>query len=113
MKVYISRRTHVKRGLRRLIPVVFMALLIGLFCAAVHSASRQSLIIQKEALTKALRHGAISTYALTGVYPESLEELLSSYHITYNPEQFLVEYVPMGSNLFPSIFVLPLRSDEQ
>ena len=61
-------------------------------------------------LTLALEGGAIRTYALTGQYPQSLDELLSDYHITYDSEKFVVEYVPNGSNLLPSISVLPVNA---
>ena len=61
-------------------------------------------------LSQALEGGAIRTYALTGRYPQSLDELLSDYHITYDSEKFVVEYVPNGSNLLPSISVLPVTA---
>ena len=59
-------------------------------------------------LEQALKNGAIRTYALTGTYPESLSQLLSDYHITYDKTKFVVEYVPNGSNLLPSISVIAL-----
>ena len=111
MRLFISKRTRIRRTLRRLVPVVLLALVTAVFCVAVQVVSRQSLTGQKEALERVLRQSAVNTYALTGAYPESLEELLSSYHITYNPEHFLVEYTPTGSNLFPGIFVLSLRGE--
>ena len=55
-----------------------------------------------------LESGAIRTYALKGQYPESLDELLNDYHITYDSSRFVIEYVPNGSNLLPSISVIPL-----
>ena len=39
-----------------------------------------------------------------------LDELLNDYHITYDSEKFVVEYVPNGSNLLPSISVLPVNA---
>ena len=41
---------------------------------------------------------------------QSLSELLTDYHITYDMEKFVVEYIPNGSNLLPSISVLPLKA---
>ena len=66
--------------------------------------------IQKEqsALLQTLENGAVRTYALKGQYPESLDELLSDYHIIYDSSRFVIEYVPNGSNLLPSISVIPL-----
>ena len=56
--------------------------------------------------------GGIRTYAMTGQYPQSLDELLNDYHITYDSDKFVVEYVPNSSNLLPSISVLILSSQK-
>ena len=76
-------------------------------------AFRETLVVLdgttgQNALEQALKNGAIRTYALTGTYPESLSQLLSDYHITYDKTKFVVEYVPNGSNLLPSISVIAL-----
>ena len=63
---------------------------------------------KQQALEQALEQGAIRTYALSGQYPQSLNELLEDYHITYDHSPFVVEYMPNGSNLLPSISVIPL-----
>ena len=55
-----------------------------------------------------MKYGAFRTYALSGTYRVSLSELLSDYHITYDKTKFVVEYVPNGSNLLPSISVIAL-----
>ena len=57
---------------------------------------------------KALKASAVRTYALTGEYPENLSQILRDYHITYDKSKFVVEYVPNGSNLLPSISVIAL-----
>lgn len=46
-----------------------------------------------------------------GQYPEP-GELLNDYHITYDSDKFVVEYVPNSSNLLPSISVLILSSQK-
>ena len=45
-------------------------------------------------------------YSLNGYYPESLEELVKEYGITYDSARFLVDYQPQGANLMPEITVL-------
>ena len=79
-----------------------------LFVAGVSSTSGQAVHKEQDALEQALKNGAIRTYALTGTYPESLSQLLLDYHITYDKTKFVVEYVPNGSNLLPSISVIAL-----
>ena len=63
-----------------------------------------------KAAEKTLKASAVRTYALTGEYPENLSQILRDYHITYDSEKFVVEYVPNGSNLLPSISVLPVNA---
>ena len=97
MELFESRRTKFLRAFFLLFPALLLVLSCTLFVAGVSSTSDQ-----------ALKNGAIRTYALTGTYPESLSQLLSDYHITYDKTKFVVEYVPNGSNLLPSISVIAL-----
>ena len=70
--------------------------------------SKDTLQKEQQLLEQSLKRGAVHTYALTGRYPESAEELIKDYHITYDSSRFVIEYVPNGSNLFPMISVIPL-----
>ena len=99
MELFESRRTKFLRAFFLLFP----ALLLVLSCT-----SGQAVRKEQDALEQALKNGAIRTYALTGTYPESLSQLLLDYHITYDKTKFVVEYVPNGSNLLPSISVIAL-----
>ena len=65
-------------------------------------------IFKKMNLTRkqALKNSAVRSYAMTGEYPEDLAQLLNDYHITYDKNRFIVEYIPNGSNLLPSISVI-------
>ena len=58
----------------------------------------------------ALRVLACEGVGADGTSFKCLDELLSDYHITYDSEKFVVEYVPNGSNLLPSISVLPVNA---
>ncbi|MDO5136343.1 MAG: hypothetical protein Q4D55_09840 [Eubacteriales bacterium] len=101
-----------KRFIRRLkffFPVLFLAAVCLIFFAGISRTSSDSLEKERTTLARAISGGAVRTYALTGAYPESLDSILEDYHITYDREKFLVEYVPNGANLLPSITVLLLR----
>ena len=88
---------------------LFLLLCIGLiFFIAIGRTSDATIQKEQSALLQTLENGAVRTYALKGQYPESLDELLSDYHITYDSSKFVIEYVPNGSNLLPSISVIPL-----
>ena len=108
MDLFESRRKKFFRSLQLLFPVILLVLVCSLFIAGVSRTSGQALQKEQDALEQALKNGAIRTYALTGTYPESLSQLLLDYHITYDKTKFVVEYVPNGSNLLPSISVIAL-----
>ena len=110
MELFESRRTKFLRAFFLLFPALLLVLSCTLFVAGVSSTSDQAVHKEQDALEQALKNGAIRTYALTGTYPESLSQLLSDYHITYDKTKFVVEYVPNGSNLLPSISVIALSS---
>ena len=110
MDIFETKGTHVKRIFRSLIPVLSAVILCYIFYLGIAHTQADSLEKEQITLTQALEGGAIRTYALTGRYPQSLDELLSDYHITYDSEKFVVEYVPNGSNLLPSISVLPVTA---
>ena len=108
MELFESRRKKFLRAFFLLFPVLLLVLSCILFVARVSSTSDQAVHKEQDALEQALKNGAIRTYALTGTYPESLSQLLFDYHITYDKTKFVVEYVPNGSNLLPSISVIAL-----
>ena len=105
--IFESRSKKAGRILRLFLPALLPLLFCAVFVVAVSRASDDTIAKEQATLSKALENGAVYTYALTGSYPESLSQLLSDYNITYDPDKFIVEYVPSGSNLFPMISVLP------
>ena len=103
MKLFESRKEKFFKTVLLLFPL-FLLLCIGLiFFIAIGRTSDATIQKEQSALLQALENGA-----LKGQYPESLDELLSDYHITYDSSKFVIEYVPNGSNLLPSISVIPL-----
>ena len=106
MDIFETRLIRVRRIFRFIVPILFAAVLCLIFYLGIARTQTDSLEKEQVTLTQALEGGAIRTYALTGQYPQSLDELLSDYHITYDSEK----YVPNGSNLLPSISVLPVNA---
>ncbi len=91
MELFESRRTKFLRAFFLLFfPALLLVLSCTLFVAGVSSTSDQAVHKEQDALEQALKNGAIRTYALTGTYPESLSQLLSDYHITYDKTKFVV-----------------------
>ena len=106
MELFESRRKKIFRGLLLLFPVFLLIFACILFVAGVSHTSGQALVKERDALEQALKNSAVRSYAMTGEYPEDLAQLLNDYHITYDKNRFIVEYIPNGSNLLPSISVI-------
>ena len=113
MKLFQSKEERIKSALKLIMPAAGLVLVILIFVLAIGAASDSSLSSQKASLERALTSGAVRTYALTGAYPQSLDELLETYRITYDKDKYIVEYVPQGANLVPSIFVIPLAGSKE
>ena len=108
MELFDSHRKKFLRKLGILLPLCFLVLISSIFLVSVNFASDETLHKEQKALEQALESGAIRSYALNGQYPESLEQLLNDYHITYDHSRFVVEYTPNGTNLLPYISVILL-----
>ena len=100
MDIFETRLIRVRRIFRFIVPILFAAVLCLIFYLGIARTQTDSLEKEQVTLTQALEGGAIRTYALTGQYPQSLDD----------SEKFVVEYVPNGSNLLPSISVLPVNA---
>lgn len=109
MHIFEKKRTKFQRYFKFWFPVFLLAVSCLAFLLGINFTSEEMLLKQQETLLQALQNGAVHTYSLEGRYPENLEQILEDYHITYDTEKFIVEYVPNGANLFPMISVLPLN----
>lgn len=113
MNLFRSKRQRAFRRLRACIPFFLPACACLLFYLGISYAGQETILQEQSALLQALQQGAVHTYALTGSYPQSLEELLTDHKISYDPDKFVVEYVPIASNLFPSIDVIILANAQK
>ena len=110
MDLFETKQMKFRRRARALFPIVAIAALCLIFYLGISYAGRETISQEQVSLRQALEQGAIRTYALTGHYPQSLDELLQDYNISYDTDKFVVEYVPSASNLLPSVSVLVLSS---
>ena len=112
MDLFEPTGRRVRRQIRRCLPVFVLAVLCLVFYLGISGAGTEAVNKEQTTLKQALEQSAIRTYAMTGQYPQNLDELLNDYHITYDSDKFVVEYVPNSSNLLPSISVLVLSSQK-
>ncbi len=57
----------------------------------------------EDALTRSLTH----SYATTGAYPTSVEEIQERYGIQIDEDKYIVHYEAFASNIMPDISVIP------
>ena len=57
-------------------------------------------------LENALDRSITQCYALEGSYPPSLSYLVENYGLTYNSEQYFIDYQYIGSNLRPDTMII-------
>ena len=109
MELFLNKSEKRKRFLAVLLPALVPAIITICFLWVLSRAGEQTISTRQQILERALHQGAIRVYAMTGAYPQSLDELTSLCRISYDPQDFLVEYTPQGENLAPLIFVSPLK----
>lgn len=79
-----------------LVSLCLFAAVLGLFLGGIASLVRVSDQEQEDTIRSAVVQSAVHCYSLNGYYPESLEELVKEYGITYDSARFLVDYQPQG-----------------
>ena len=86
-----------------------VALFLGIFCAflfGLSGISKETNEKQTESLQIAISRGIVRCYAAEGHYPESLEYLKDNYHISYNEDDYFVDYQVLGENIFPDVTII-------
>lgn len=89
-----------------LFPVLSFLIIIVLFYQMLLNLSATNTAEQKKSLERALSRSVVHCYAVEGSYPSNLEYLKENYGIYYDPQQFFVDYQPIGSNIMPNITVI-------
>ena len=93
MELFESHRKKFFRNMLVVFPLLFLLVIASVFFTGVSFTSKNTLQKEQQLLEQSLKRGAVHTYALTGRYPESAEELIKDYHITYDSSRFVIEYV--------------------
>lgn len=61
---------------------------------------------QTTILEKAVTRTITQCYALEGSYPPDIAYLTTHYGLTYDPDQYLIDYQYIGSNLRPDVTII-------
>ena len=95
-------------------------LFVFLFCVfivkGIYNIDHSTLQEQANSLEKAISEARIidgihSLFLTKSTYPPSLDYLVAHYGITYDSDQYYVDYTSIGSNLMPDITIIPLNQE--
>ena len=91
--------------------LLFSAILV-LFLYGISYVGSSTEERQEDSLIKAMERNIVHCYALEGFYPPSLEYMEEHYGLTYDKDMFIVDYQPIGTNLYPDFTVIS-KGDSQ
>lgn len=99
-----SNKTHILQTI--LIIIAISAALLVCFSRATAALQKSSINTQRENLTNAVNRDITEYYTVYGYYPESLNELRQTYHLTYDENIFFIDYQVRGSNIRPDVTII-------
>lgn len=86
--------------------VFFFVIVIVVFLMGISFIASTSSNDQKQILTDAVNKDIIHCYAIEGYYPPSLAYIEDHYGLTYDSSKYLIDYVPVGDNIMPSVTIV-------
>lgn len=86
--------------------VFFFLIIIIIFLFGISFISSTSSRDQEQVLNDALWKDIIHCYAIEGYYPPSLSYIEDHYGLTYDKSRYLIDYVPVGDNIMPSVTIV-------
>lgn len=89
--------------------VFFFIVVIAVFLVGISFIASTSSKDQTQILTDAVNKDIIHCYAVEGYYPPSLKYIEDHYGLTYDKSRYLVDYVPVGDNIMPSVTILEIK----
>ncbi len=91
--------------------VIFFVVIIAIFLMGISFIASTSSKDQKQILTEAVNKDVIHCYAVEGYYPPSLAYIEEHYGLTYDKSKYLVDYVPIGDNIMPTVTIVEIRGE--
>jgi hypothetical protein len=62
-------------------------------------------------MRSAVQKSIVNCYAIEGVYPPNIKYLEDHYGIVINHDKYVVQYELAGSNVMPSVNIIPKGTD--
>ena len=95
-----------KKSFVPLLPFVLLIILILVFAFFTNTITTSNKSGNYMVLENALDRNITQCYALEGSYPPSLSYLVENYGLTYNAEQYFIDYQYIASNLRPDVTII-------
>ncbi len=89
--------------------VFFFVIVIAIFLFGISFISSTSSKDQTQILTDAVNKDIIHCYAVEGYYPPNLKYIEDHYGLTYDKDRYIVDYVPVGDNIMPSVTIVEIK----
>lgn len=104
----MTRFRSKKFGQQKRLPwsAMFFVAMILIFLIGISYTEKSSVERQEAALQSAMERNIVHCYALEGFYPPSLSYIKEHYGLTYDKELFIVDYQPIGSNIYPDFTII-------
>lgn len=106
------QKSRKKFPVKLLLSAAFICFIFYIFISGISSVSASAKQMEAENLKSTIMQSIVQCYAIEGFYPESLEYLKKNYGISYNEDDYVISYETIGSNLMPSVSVIPLKNKE-
>lgn len=95
-----------KSRLRMLISIAVFVIVIGFFCFFADRIRYSNEAEQKAILQNALTRMITECYAMEGSYPPDVDYLVEHYGLTYDGDEYWIDYQYIGSNLRPDVTII-------
>ena len=95
-----------KKSYMTTLSVICITATLFLFANAVDSIGTANDVEQAEILEQALTRTVTACYALEGAYPPNVNYLVENYGLTYDSEEYFIDYQYIGANLRPDVTII-------
>lgn len=86
--------------------VLLFVVLFVYFLYMLGNISKDTVDRQQQSLETALNRSIVSCYCVEGTYPPSLDYIVEHYGLMYDTDTFAVDYIAIGSNIYPDVTVM-------
>lgn len=92
-----------------LIPILFMTVTLVIAIYGLNQAERSSNAESLRTLEESIQRSIITSFAIDGRYPPSLEYIVDNFGIRIDESRFVVFYEIFASNVMPVVVIIDLH----